>query len=70
MLVPRYWAEHRIQLREGSGPQTTIRRWGWSGTSQAEADHHARQRAEAVMPEHNLLIFQGKITRFSRSRPS
>jgi hypothetical protein len=31
MLVPRYWAEHRIQLREDRGPQTTIRRWGWSG---------------------------------------
>lgn len=51
MLVPRYWAEHRIQLREGSGPQTTIRRWGWSGTSQAEAEQHARQRAEAVAAE-------------------
>lgn len=51
MLVPRYWAEHRIQLREGRGPQTTIRRWGWSGTSQAEADQHARERAEAVAAE-------------------
>lgn len=51
MLVPRYWAEHRIQLREDRGPQTTIRRWGWSGTSQAEADQHARERAEAVATE-------------------
>lgn len=51
MLVPRYWAEHRIQLREGRGPQTTIRRWGWSAESQAAADHHARERAEAVAAE-------------------
>src|SRR5688572_3564263 len=51
MLVPRYWAEHRIQLREGRGPQTTIRRWGWSGVGQAEAEAHARERAEAVAAE-------------------
>lgn len=51
MLVPRYWAEHRIQLREGRGPQTTIRRWGWSSVSHAEAETHARQRAEAVAAE-------------------
>jgi len=51
MLVPRFWAEHRIQLREGRGPQTTIRRWGWSGSSQTEAEQHARQRAEAVAAE-------------------
>lgn len=51
MLVPRYWAEHRIQLREDRGPQTTIRRWGWSGTSQTEAEQHARERAEAVAAE-------------------
>lgn len=51
MLVPRYWAEHRIQIRDGRGPQTTIRRWGWSGESQAAADTHARERAEAVAAE-------------------
>lgn len=51
MLVPRYWAEHRIRVGEGRGPQTTIRRWGWSGVSQAEAEAHARQRAEAVAVE-------------------
>src|ERR1043165_4945968 len=51
MLVPRYWAEHRILLREGRGPQTTIRRWGWSADSQAAADDHARSRAEAVAAE-------------------
>lgn len=51
MLVPRYWAEHRMQLHEGHGPRTTIRRWGWSAVSQAEADAHAHQRAEAVAAE-------------------
>jgi hypothetical protein len=51
MLVPRFWAEHRIRVRDGRGPQTTIRRWGWSGVSQAEAEAHARQRAEAVAAE-------------------
>lgn len=51
MLVPRFWAEHRIQLREGRGPQTTIRRWGWSSASQTEAEEHARRRAEAVAAE-------------------
>lgn len=64
MLVPRYWAEHRIQLREGRGPQTTIRRWGWSGVSQAEAESHALQRAEAVAAE----VRAGKKLSFAERR--
>ena len=51
MLIPRFWSEHRIRLREGRGPQTTIRRWGWSMQSQEEADRHAHERAEAVAEE-------------------
>jgi hypothetical protein len=53
MLVARHWAEHRIQHREGRGPQVTIRRWGWSDTSPAAAADHARIRAEAALAEHH-----------------
>lgn len=47
MIVPQYWAEGRIQQRN-EGKQVTVRRFGWSDVSQAEAQAHAdRRTAEA-----------------------
>lgn len=44
MIVPQYWAEGRVQVRT-SERQVTVRRFGWSDISQAEAQAHADQRA-------------------------
>jgi hypothetical protein len=47
MIVPQFWAEaRRHQPREKGKQQITVRRFGWSETSQAEAEHMAAQRAE------------------------
>lgn len=48
MIVPQYWAESRIQHRD-QRRQVTLRRFGWSDTSQAEAEAHARDRAQAAL---------------------
>ncbi len=47
MIVPQYWAEGRIQHRE-PGKQITIRRFGWSDTSQADAQTRADDRTQAA----------------------
>ncbi|WP_245879372.1 hypothetical protein [Xanthomonas pisi] len=44
MIVPRHWAEARIQHREGQR-SITVRRFGWSDESYAAAELHARGRA-------------------------
>lgn len=44
MIVPKYWAEARVQHRAGR-KQVTVRRYGWSDTSQADAQVHADARA-------------------------
>src|SRR4051794_33545978 len=44
MIVPQYWAESRVQYRQ-EGLQITIRRFGWSDTSQVEAQGNAEARA-------------------------
>lgn len=36
MIIPQFWAEHRIQEKR-DGRQVTVRRWGWSDTSEADA---------------------------------
>jgi hypothetical protein len=48
MLVPTYWAEARVQHRE-RGRQVTVRRFGWSDTSDAEAQLLAELRAEEAL---------------------
>lgn len=48
MLIPRHWAEARLQLRE-RGRQATVKRWGWSDLSQKDAQRLADQRAEEAM---------------------
>jgi hypothetical protein len=48
MIVPQFWAEVRLQKREKK-KQVTIRRFGWSDTSQEEAQANANQRAEEAL---------------------
>lgn len=44
MMIPRYWAEASVRHRE-SGRQITVRRFGWSDHSQADAQAAAEMRA-------------------------
>lgn len=48
MLVPTYWAEARVQHRE-RGRQVTVRRFGWSDASEAEAQLLAELRAAEAL---------------------
>jgi hypothetical protein len=48
MIVPQYWAEGRVQHRDG-GRQVTIRRFGWSDESQHAAQSHAEKRAQEAL---------------------
>ena len=44
MLIPQFWAEASARHRQGNR-QITVRRFGWSDTSQAEAQAMAESRA-------------------------
>ncbi len=48
MIVPQFWAESRLQHRQ-AGEQITLRRFGWSDLSQADAQAHAEQRVQEAM---------------------
>ena len=48
MIVPQYWAEARAQDRSGA-KSISLRRFGWSSTSQADAQRHAEQRVQEAM---------------------
>lgn len=48
MIVPEFWAEGRVQERL-QGRQVTMRRFGWSDTSQDEAQRHADARAREAL---------------------
>ncbi len=48
MIVPQYWAEARAQYRR-NGRQITVRRFGWSDASQAEAQANAERRAQEAL---------------------
>lgn len=48
MIVPQYWAEARVR-RRGGGKQVTVRRFGWSDTSEADAQAQAEARAQDAM---------------------
>jgi len=48
MIVPDFWAEARRQHRT-AGRQTTVRRFGWSERSQADAQVMAERRAEEAL---------------------
>lgn len=48
MIIPRYWAEARLQHREGRH-QVTLRRFGWSDEGEAAAQAHADARVREAM---------------------
>jgi hypothetical protein len=48
MIVPEFWAEARVQHRDRER-QVTIRRFGWSDTSQDDAQANAKTRAEDAL---------------------
>lgn len=48
MIVPDHWAEARRQHRK-AGRQITVRRWGWSTASAAEALTKAEARADEAL---------------------
>jgi hypothetical protein len=64
MIVPRYWAEGRAQHR-AKGKQVTIRRFGWSQTSEAEAQANADARAneglQRVLSGEKLIRREPKV---------
>ncbi|MFZ5638301.1 MAG: hypothetical protein ACOY82_17120 [Pseudomonadota bacterium] len=48
MLIPTYWAEARLQHRQGRRT-ITLRRFGWSDVGEAEALAHAEARVREAM---------------------
>lgn len=65
MIVPVHWAEARAQRREASR-QVTVRRFGWSDESHAEAQAHAETRAADALEriwsgDKNVLRREPKI---------
>jgi hypothetical protein len=44
VIVPQYWAEARVRQR-GGGKQVSVRRFGWSDASEADAQAMAEARA-------------------------
>lgn len=64
MIVPQFWAEGRIQERH-KGRQMTVRRFGWSDHSPAEAqamaDTRARQAMDTMLAGQNVLRREPKM---------
>lgn len=48
MIIPRYWAEARLQHRDRKR-QVTVRRFGWSDIGEAEAQAHADVRVREAL---------------------
>lgn len=48
MIVPQFWAEGRVQHKE-PGRQVTVKRFGWSDTSEEEARSMAEARAQDAL---------------------
>jgi hypothetical protein len=64
MIVPEFWAEGRVQQRL-QGRQVTLRRFGWSDTSQDDAQRHADERAREALA---LLAAGQDVARRERKR--
>ena len=58
MIVPDYWAEAKLKERI-NGRQVTIKRFGWSNSSEEDALENATARAKEAM----LLARQGETVR-------
>lgn len=60
MNIPRHWAEARSQHRD-KGRQVTVRRFGWSATSPAEAERMAQDRVAEALQK---ILGGAKLARF------
>jgi len=64
MIVPQFWAEGRVQFREKK-KTVTVRRFGWSDASeadaQAQADARAQEALERVLSGEKLVRREPKI---------
>jgi hypothetical protein len=68
MIIPKYWAEARLQHRERKR-QVTVRRFGWSDVGEAEAQAHADKRVreafdramagETLLRRERLVAYNG-----------
>lgn len=63
MIVPAFWGEARLQVKH-NGRNVTVRRFGWADDSQASADLHALERAQASLD----LILAGHPVRRREQR--
>src|SRR5262245_45571689 len=65
MIVPQFWAEARIQQRVEKR-QVTVRRFGWSDESQADAQINADARAREALAR---ILAGESLPRRERKRP-
>lgn len=62
MIVPKYWAEARLQYRDLKR-QITVRRFGWSDVSEADAQKHADAR---VKEAYDRILAGEPLRRYER----
>lgn len=62
MIVPEYWAEGRVQGHH-QGKPVTVRRFGWSDTSQTDAQMNADARAQDALQR---LLAGEKLKKYER----
>lgn len=62
MIIPRYWAEARLQHRDRKR-QVTVRRFGWSDTGEADAQAHAETRVREAFER---ILAGEKLPRYER----
>ena len=65
MIIPKFWAEGRIQHKEKC-KQVTVRRLGWSKTSEAEAQANADTRAQEALKR---ILTGEKLARWEKKGP-
>lgn len=60
MHIPHYWAQVRLRHQSGIRHGASVQRWGWSDSSQIEAETHARQRAQQALDAvlHSGVVFE------------
>ncbi|HEV7405974.1 MAG TPA: hypothetical protein VGO11_23715 [Chthoniobacteraceae bacterium] len=66
MIVPTYWAEARLQEKTPER-QVTVRRFGWSDASQADAQALADERAREALAR--ILAGESKVARRDEKIP-
>lgn len=65
MIIPSYWAEWRVRDHV-QGHQVTVRRFGWSDTSQEDAQQNAQTRAKEALAR---IVSGEKVPKREPKRP-